>query len=321
MKKTEKKSQRNEGRKLRWRLQTVRDLARHLGLSEEFLLHFHAPMSRYYRSWDEPKRSGGTRPIDCPREKLKQVQSRINERLLQRTRVHRTAMGGIRGKRLADNAKLHAGRPMLAKFDLQDFFMNITPGQVYDCYVSMGCSPDVARILTRLTTYKGRVPQGAPTSTMLANLVAAYQGHSAFNERLGGLATCHGATTTTWVDDVALSGPRYLPRLQGTVERIARQSGFVPNKTKNKFMGAQSQQFLTGLVVNQKPNVSKEKRRALRAELHRCKTQGPAAVAGGSAEKLKSKLRSTIAHVQSVNPAAGAKLLAQFHEIPWSGQQ
>lgn len=163
-------------KKNKHKFMTISDLARHLDVSKEclqdVLSKLYSDDARLYRSWDEPKPSGGTRPIDSPREKLKFVQRRINERILQRTQISKIATGGVRGRRLKDNLMTHLSQPMVANFDLKTFFSNISNSQVYRLFALIGASPDVARILTRLTTFKGRIPQGAPTSPMLANLVA-----------------------------------------------------------------------------------------------------------------------------------------------------
>ena len=238
-----------------WNLRTLKDLSRLLGVKEEIINEISQSAHLMYRSREEPKKTGGTRPIDIPGNRLKWIQSTINKRLLQRTRVHKSAMGGIRGKRLKDNAQKHVGKNLVAKFDLENYFSNISHQQVYDRFCSIGCSPDVARVLTKLTTYKGRIPQGAPTSTMLANLVAGYARDSnSFNARIDSLAKKRRATATTWVDDVTMSGPRYIQKEAKTFEKIARQSGFIPNSDKNEFTDSNQQQFVTGAVVNQKPS-------------------------------------------------------------------
>ena len=94
-------------KKKKHKLRTTSDLARHLGVKKEYLQdilgELDSDASSLYRSWDQPKPSGDTRPIDTPREKLKFVQRRINERILQRTQIDKIATGGVRGKRLKDN--------------------------------------------------------------------------------------------------------------------------------------------------------------------------------------------------------------------------
>ncbi|MBI4428258.1 MAG: RNA-directed DNA polymerase [Ignavibacteriales bacterium] len=267
------------------------------------------------------KESGGVRRLDKPRKKLKDVQRIINDRLLQRITVHQSAKGAVRGRTLMDNVRLHVGKPMVAKFDMKDFFPSISSGRVYEFFVQIGCSPDVARLLARLTTYMGRVPQGTPTSPMLAGLIAGYGKKGSYNARMGHLAKMHGLDFTTWLDDATMSGSPYVRRLKNVVARITKQSGFRMNMTKVEFMPKNKQQFVTGLVVNEKPNVPKEWRRELGAILHNCKVHGPVAMAGGRGrklEKFKDSLRGKIAHVMRFNTTQGAKLLVEFNSIDWN---
>jgi hypothetical protein len=307
--------------KSKHKLRTIFDLVRHLGVNESFLCklldELRSDETKLYRSWEEPKKSGGTRPIDAPREKLKYVQKLINERILQPTRIHRSAIGGIPGKRLIDNLKIHIGKPMVANFDLKSFFTNISCRQVFETFRAIGISPKVAEVLTRLTTFKGRIPQGAPTSTMLANIVAGYERQNCLDRRIGGLCQEHGSQNRRWIDDLSISGPRYLPKLRGTVERIIEQAGFKPNSDKTSFASDKEPQVVTGHLVNVKPNIRKDERRRLRAILHKCRTIGPEKVTNDSIETLRNRLRGKIAHYQSVNPELGAKFLYDFNSINW----
>jgi RNA-directed DNA polymerase len=220
--------------KRRHQIRTSNDLARHLGVSLDCLKRLLKALdhdeSRLYRSWEEPKRSGGTRPIDAPKELLKFVQRRINERLLQRTEISKVAVGGVRGRSLRYNLVPHLRQAMVANFDLKSFFSNITNRQAYILYTKMGLAPDAAKILTRLTSFKGRIPQGAPTSPMLSNLVAGYGGRSCLDGRLEGLCAKNGFQTRRWIDDISLSGSAFLKRFESTVEKIIEQSGFISNE-------------------------------------------------------------------------------------------
>lgn len=308
-------------KKNRHKLRTVSDLARHLGVSEGYLQdvlsELNSDDTRLYRSWDQPKPLGGTRPIDSPKEKLKFVQRRINERMLQRTQINKIATGGVRGKKLKDNLMAHLGQPMVANFDLKNFFSNITNLQVYRMFTLIGTSPDVARMLTRLTTFKRRIPQGGPTSPMLANLVAGYGGMLCLDGRLGGLCGKNKLRTKRWIDDISVSGAPYLKKFESTIERIIKQAGFIPNRNKTTFASKDEAQIVTGHLVNSKLNVRKQERRRLRAILHRCKTTGPEGYAQGSIEQLRRRLRGKIAHLSSINPEAGQKLLKEFNSVEW----
>jgi hypothetical protein len=300
--------------KAKHKLRATSDLVLHLGINESFLCELLDELAsddtKLYRSWEEPKKSGGTRPIDAPKEKLKFIQKRINTRILQRTQIHKAALGGVRGKRLRDNLQIHAGKPMVGNFDLEQFFSNITSKQVYRTFCAIGASPDVARVLTRITTFKGRLPQGPPTSPMLANLVAGYGGRSCFDGRIEGLCKKHRSDNGRWIDDIAISGPRYLQKLKPTVERIIEQSGFKLNRGKEDFASDKKSQVVTRHLVNVKPNVRKDQKRSLRAMLHKCRTKG--------AEMCdKTRIRGKIAHIQSVNPELGTKFLKEFNSIQW----
>jgi RNA-directed DNA polymerase len=300
--------------KAKHKLRATSDLVLHLGINESFLCELLDELAsddtKLYRSWEEPKKSGGTRPIDAPKEKLKFIQKRINTRILQRTQIHKAALGGVRGKRLRDNLQIHAGKPMVGNFDLEQFFSNITSKQVYRTFCAIGASPDVARVLTRITTFKGRLPQGPPTSPMLANLVAGYGGRSCFDGRIEGLCKKHRSDNGRWIDDIAISGPRYLQKLKPTVERIIEQSGFKLNRGKEDFASDKKSQVVTRHLVNVKPNVRKDQKRSLRAMLHKCRTKG--------AEMCdNTRIRGKIAHIQSVNPELGTKFLKEFNSIRW----
>jgi RNA-directed DNA polymerase len=305
------------GLKPKHKLRAISDLVRHLGICEGFLCEILdelcADDTKLYKSWEEPKKSGGTRPIDAPREKLNFIQKRIHERILQRTPIHKSAMGGIQGKRLSDSLKLHVRKAMLGNFDLETFFPNITSKQVYKMFCAIGAAPDVSVVLTRLITLGGKLPQGTPTSPMAANLVAGYGGHSCLDGRIEGLCQDHKSKHGRWIDDITISGPGYLKKLKPTVEKIIEQSGFKPNHDKTSFASNKESQIVTKHVVNVKPNVTKDKKRQLRAMLHRCKTKG-------SEPSDKTRIRGMIAHFQSINPDLGAKFLRDFNSIQWPAE-
>ena len=308
-------------KKNRHKLRTISDIARHLSINEgylqELLSELDSDETTLYRSWDEAKPLGGTRPIDSPKEKLKFVQRRINETILQRTQINKIVTGGVRGRKLKDNLIVHLEQPMVANFDLKSFFSNITNLQVYRMFTLIGAAPDVARMLTRLTTFKGRIPQGGPTSTMIANLVAGYGDMACLDGRLAGLCGKNKFRLKRWIDDISVSGAPYLKNFEPTIERIIEQAGFIPNRNKTTFASKDAAQIVTGHLVNNKPNVRKQERRRLRAILHRCKTTGPEGCAQGSIKQLKRRLRGKIAHLSSINPKAGQKLLKEFNSIEW----
>jgi len=140
------------------------------------------------------------RIINPPKGDLKEIQKRINTYLVDKIQMPEYAFGGIKGKDNILNARFHKGQKYVFQTDLKDFFPNITNKMVYEMYVREGFSHDVSAMLTKLTTYKGHLPQGAPTSTTIANLVFKPTGMA-----LQTIADREGLSFTTFVDDVTMS--------------------------------------------------------------------------------------------------------------------
>jgi RNA-directed DNA polymerase len=132
--------------------------------------------------------------------RLKEVQARIKNTILKKIPWPDYVYGGVKGKDNVRNAKVHQGKKYKFCTDLKDFFPSVNPKMVYNGLVDQGFSADVAGMLTKLTTYKGQVPQGAPTSTHIANV--------AFLEtdaKISKLCEQSNITYTRFVDDLAFS--------------------------------------------------------------------------------------------------------------------
>lgn len=149
-------------------------------------------IARYGEYW--------SRTINPPKTELKTIQRRINAYLVEHIRMPNYAFGGVKGRDNIQNARFHKGQKYVFQTDLKDFFPFITNKMVYVMFVENGFSPDVASILTKLTTFKGHLPQGSPSSTTIANLVFAPVG-----AELQSIAEREGLKFTTFVDDVTMS--------------------------------------------------------------------------------------------------------------------
>ena len=141
-----------------------------------------------------------TRVINPPKDELKEIQKRINKYLVDNIEMPEYAFGGIKFRDNIRNARFHKGQKYVFQTDLKDFFPYITHKKVYEMFVRVGFSHDVSSILTKLTTYNGHLPQGAPTSTTIANLVFMPTGRA-----LQAIARREGLRFTTFVDDVTMS--------------------------------------------------------------------------------------------------------------------
>lgn len=140
------------------------------------------------------------RIINPSTNRLKVIQKRIQKNILLKLELPSYAFGAVKGKDNVYNAKQHQGKKYKFTTDLKDFFPSITNKAVNEMFVSQDFSYQVASILTKLTTYKGRIPQGAPTSSTLANLVFTKTGNLLYE-----YAQKNNMTFTSFVDDMTLS--------------------------------------------------------------------------------------------------------------------
>lgn len=160
-----------------------------------------------------------TRTINPPKQELKTIQKRINSYLVEHITMPEYAFGGVKGKDNIQNARFHKGQKYVFQTDLKDFFPYITNKMVYKMFIVNGFSPDVASLLTKLTTYKGHLPQGSPTSTTIANLVFVPCGNE-----IKSIAEREGLRFTTFVDDVTISSQHnfknVVPEIMDTIQPL-----------------------------------------------------------------------------------------------------
>lgn len=245
----------------------VAELAKRLGVTESELRETNIG----YKETFVRKRSGGNRRLMIPNDELKSLQRRILRRLLARLQTHPATTGFEPGLSIVDNAMLHVGMDVILKMDIVDFFPSTTADTVREYFRSIGWCREAAELLTRLTTYDGGLPQGAPTSPRLSNLV-----NYGLDARIAGYVAMHGATYSRYADDITISfAIDYPPAVRSaatTVRTIIRNSGYRPNGRKQKILRQHQQQKVTGLVVNDRVNVPRHIRRKLRAVEHRLDT-------------------------------------------------
>lgn len=134
--------------------------------------------------------------------RLKVIQKRIQKNILLKLHMPDYAYGAVKSRDNVSNAKKHQGKKYKFTTDLKDFFPSITNKSVYEMFVGEKLSHEVASLLTKLTTYKGKIPQGAPTSSTLANLVFRKTG-----DILDNFSKENGLTFTSFVDDMTFSSP------------------------------------------------------------------------------------------------------------------
>jgi hypothetical protein len=296
---------------------------------------------RHYRYRWLSKPSGKLRLLEMPKQRLKAIQRRLLHEVLDHIPPHEAAHGYRRGRSVATYAAPHAGRGIVLRFDLREFFPSVTASRVHALYRTAGYPAEVARLLTGLCTnvvppdvepegtanrpdawaarrrYRSpHLPQGAPTSPALANL-CAYR----LDCRLDALARSLGARYTRYADDLAFSGGTELERgarrFQVLVCRVALEEGFEVHTRKSRFMRGGVRQQLAGVVVNAHPNVPREEYDRLKATLCNCARHGPASQNRSGHADFRSYLLGRIAYVTLLNPDRGRRLRSLFDRIDW----
>ncbi len=226
-----------------------------------------------YQKHEIAKKTGGVRTLFIPSAKLKIIQRKILKKILYKQKYHFCANAYIHGKSVIDNAKVHAGCAVLIKMDLRNFFPSIKPEMVKSAFIKMGWRKTVAEKLTEICCWKNGLPQGAPTSPALSNILF-YE----IDQKLFALALRYGARYSRYADDLTFSlkidDSQKVRSIIKKVQLIVENNGFRLNFKKGKFfvLRPHQQQKICGLVINSgKPTISRKERRRVRAIKHRMK--------------------------------------------------
>ncbi len=246
-------------------------------------------------------------------------------------------MGFRRGRSIRDFVSPHAGRELVVRMDLEDFFPSIGSARVMRLFLTAGYPEQVARALVRLVTHAvppevlrerplawaergrlgtGHLPQGAPSSPALANLCAFRM-----DCRLSGLARTAGADYTRYADDLLFSGDvefaRQGRRFVTAAAAIVIEEGFRPNHRKTRLQRPGQRQEAAGLVLNAQPNIRRDEFDRLKAILTNCVRHGPASQNRDAHPEFEAHLQGKVAWVRSIHPKRGAKLQWILDRVVW----
>lgn len=302
------------------------------------------PLHLYDYRW-VPRRAGPPRLLEAPTPILKRVQRRLLTALLGRIAVHDDAHGFVPGRSVLTHARRHLGAQVVLTLDLQDFFASITPGRLYGTLRLAGYPEPVAHLLTGLCSTRtpvrvltemlvggadqarfalrsrlraSHLPQGAPTSPVVANLACF-----ALDRRLSGYANAFGATYSRYADDLTFSGDAQLSLATTAavagIGRIVASEGFRTNPAKTRVQRRSGRQLVTGVVVNERPNVTRHYYDQLRAVLHEAATSGPVAANRHHHPEFRQHLEGRVEWVESVNPGRGRRLRRDLAAVVWPG--
>jgi RNA-directed DNA polymerase len=298
---------------------------------------------RHYEYRVAAKRAGGLRLVEAPKPRLKSLQRKVLREILENVPSHNAVHGFTKGRSIRSFAAPQAGRRVVLRMDLQDFFPTIGRPRVQALFRTLGYPESVADLLGGLCTNatprdiwtraastgeqhqidglrhfyeRPHVPQGAPTSPALAN-ICFYRADC----RLTALARSAGAVYTRYADDLAFSGDvafeRRVDRFSAHVGAILLEESFRANYRKTRVMRQGVRQRLAGLAVNAKPNIIRADYDRLKAILTNCARHGAASQNRERRDQFREHLRGRIAFVESVRPEKGRRLREIFARIEW----
>lgn len=309
-------------------------IAQAMGVSVKGLrfLAFSRKKSHYIR-FQIPKKTGGNRKISAPTHLLKKTQKWILENILEKIQLHDAAHGFRLKHSIVTNAEHHVGKEVIINIDLKDFFPSISYTRVKGLFKSFGYSETASTIFGLICTEpkikeielngktelllswtKRYLPQGAPTSPAITNILC-----HRLDRRLHSMAKQYGFDYTRYADDLTFSASgESLDNICNIFQNtrfIVEQEDFEINEQKTRVIRRYRQQEVTGIVVNEKLNVSREKLKNFRAVLYQIEKDGLEGHNWGQCEDIIASIEGFANFVSMVNPEKGAKFKEQIDRI------
>lgn len=287
----------------------------------------------HYIRFKIPKKTGGERLISAPMPRLKAAQNWIYVNILEKLELHDAAHGFRRARSILSNAQPHVAAEVIVNLDLKDFFPSISYKRVKGLFQSFGYSEAAATIFGLLCTQADteeveldgktyhvattdrHLPQGSPASPAITNLLCRR-----LDRRLFGMAENLGFTYTRYADDLTFSASgenlRNICNILRRTESIVTHEGFIINPQKTRILrGKSSQLEVTGIVVNERPNIAKKELKRFRATLYQIEKDGLEGKHWGNASDLLASIQGYANFVAMVNPQKGAKFIEQVQRI------
>lgn len=303
-----------------------------------------SPQLNHYSYRVLTKDTSSIRLIESPKSRLKRLQQQIYSEILSKVPPHPAVHGFVKGRSIRTCTNIHAGRRVVLRMDLKDFFPTFSARRIQAMFRAFGYPQTVADLLGGLCTNftprplwkhgsqaslplgvrqsardlycRPHLPQGAPTSPALAN-ICSYR----LDCRLAGLASSVGAVYTRYADDLAFSGSeefeRSIERFSIHVAAIAMEEGFHVNHRKTRIMRQGVRQHLLGLVTNRHPNIIRKDFDRLKATLTNCIRFGTESQNREQHPKFQLHLEGKVNFVESVNAAKGKRLRGLLEQIQW----
>ncbi len=316
-------------------LNNALDLAQSIGISinELRFLAYSREVSTvsHYIRFKMPKKTGGERLISAPMPRLKNAQYWILDNILKILKPNKVAHGFVDGHSIMSNAEPHIKAKVVINLDLKDFFPSISYKRVKGLFRSFGYSESVSTILGLLCTEadtdeveldgktyyvetgERHLPQGSPASPSITNLICRRM-----DKRLTTAANKLNFKYTRYADDLTFSSTSVqleVGKILRQIKYIVKMEDFTINDKKTRIIRRNGRQEVTGIVVNDKANVSRKKLKQFRALLFHIEKDGLEGKSWGSSNNLLASIKGFANYVSMVNPEKGNKFKSQIANI------
>ena len=308
-------------------------LTGYLGASQKELMVIRKHRAKMYSHFAIPKRAGGVRFIAAPNPRLLYLQRQLLHVFSDMYKPRKPVHGFVPNRSAVSNAEEHINRNHVVNIDLKDFFPSITEDRVSGLLRVLGVPIDVRAAILSICCVNRQLPQGAPCSPILANMICLRM-----DRQLMGFCKTRRIRYTRYADDLTFSlyaaphqlfsdgvpnpGKLNLNQLSEELLTIISNNGFSPNEEKLRYFGPTSRKEVTGLVVTDRVNVPRRFVRTIRAILYDIETNGYGAAQvkystkhkriGSLREHVRGKI-SWVAQVKGVNDGVYIGLARRFN--------
>lgn len=249
---------------------SLENLRKEMRIDKKYFYKVIFTKNNFYHGTRIPKRKPNEyRELLIPHMALKNMQVWILENILYNLPCHHNATGFIPGKSIVDNALPHIKKEYILKMDIKDFFPNIDFYRVRDVFFNLNKDIKLANALANICTYEKQLPQGAPTSPYLSNLICID-----LDKRISQLCLKHNLSYTRYADDITISGNKNIFWIKNIIGKILNENGFTLNKEKTVILKPGDMKRVTGLVVNETLSIPKETLQELRQRIYYIKRFG-----------------------------------------------
>lgn len=237
-----------------------------VGLSRDVIENYITFTDKHYNTYYLPKKSGGKRIINCPGKNLKTIQRWILINYLDKLEVNKRANGFVKERGIKRNALFHLNKKYILTIDIKNFFPSITQKQVFETLNEHFKEKDFSLKIAKLCTYQRRLPQGAPTSPVLSNLV-----FKKIDDEIMQFCNSELINYSRYADDLTFSSDNKssLQYLYKYLNDLLYKNNFNINKKKTRYLSGKGKMSITGISINTGiPKVNSKLKRKVRTELH-----------------------------------------------------